>query len=60
MTAGSRNVCWHRFIDNSGLESGSVVYFQNGNDNISWRLGLSMKPLNGRSPDGSASDERDS
>ena len=50
MTAGNLHFCCGRvcFIDNAGLESGSVVYFQNGNDNISWRFSLGMKTLDGR------------
>src|ERR1039457_1543858 len=49
LTAGSLKVFWLRFIANAGLKSGSVVYFQNGNDNISWRLGLGMESLDGSS-----------
>jgi hypothetical protein len=36
------------FVENAGLESGFVVYFQNGDYNINWWLGLGMKPLNHR------------
>ncbi len=60
MTTGSYQVCWQSFINNTGLESGGVIYFQDGNDDISWRLCLGMKSLDCRSSNGSASDERDS
>ena len=58
-SAGSRNVRWVQFSDGS-FESGSVIYFQDGNHNISRRLALGMKSLDGRTADGNAGDERGS
>ena len=60
MTAGSRHFsCGRtRFIDDAGLVSVSVVYFQNGNDDVGRRLSLGVKSLDRRSSDGSTSDKR--
>src|SRR6202521_1683496 len=48
LTAGSRHFCCRRIRFIADLETGSVVHFQNGNDHISWWLGLGMKTLDGR------------
>src|SRR6516225_1705794 len=57
LTAGSLKVFWLDFIGNTGLESGSVIYFQYWDDNISRWLGLSMEGLDGSSSDGSAGEQ---
>jgi hypothetical protein len=51
--------CYNRsgFVKNASLIRGGVVDFPNSDDNIRWRLGLGVQPLDGCGPNRDASEQ---